>query len=98
MSYRRVAILAALNFLALSHFSNFRFDQVKSFNWDIALMLTPYGIIKNIYLENSHYLKPYYFKVMEIPETYSFFPVFLFIVVQWGLSFYLLENLKGNKS
>lgn len=56
----------------LSQISGFAVGNVKSFNWDIALMLTPYGIVQNVLL-NETYLTPYYFQTqtaapLESPE------------------------------
>lgn len=48
-----------LTLALLSHFSKFKIGAVRSFNWDIALMLTPYGILKNKVLSDT-YLTPYY--------------------------------------
>ena len=55
-------------------------------------MLTPYGLIKNIVLQNS-YLYPYYFKEVQNPENHSFPVVGFFIVMQITLSFILLGRL-----
>jgi hypothetical protein len=86
------AILAVTNFFLLSHFSRYRFDQLQSYNWDIALMLTPFGIIKNFFASADYYLKPYYDVTVQLPAGHSFFPVSFFIVGQVVLSFYWLES------
>ena len=89
-----MAALAIANFFLLSHFSKYRFDDLQSYNWDIALMLTPYGIIKNLFISADSYLAPYYNVDVQLPPEHSFFPVVLFITFQLILSFSCLEILK----
>ena len=91
------AAFAVTNFLLLSHFSQYRFDELLSFNWDIALMLTPFGIAKNLIFTSGHYLVPYYHQPVQLPPGHSFFPTLLFIAIQIALSFYLLKNFRGSR-
>ncbi|MGE4134039.1 MAG: hypothetical protein AB7F86_20550 [Bdellovibrionales bacterium] len=56
-----VALIALfLGLTALSIRSGYSIHDVESMNWDIALMLSPYGFIKNLVWEANHYLAPYY--------------------------------------
>lgn len=89
-----MAFLAITNFFLLSHFSKYRFDDLQSYNWDIALMLTPYGILKNLFVIADSYLAPYYHVGVQLPPEHSFFPVVLFIVLQVIFSFACLELLR----
>ncbi len=90
-SIRVVAALAATNFILLSHFSKYRFDQLQSYNWDIALMLTPCGIVKNVLFGGAAYLYPYYFMPLQLPPEHTLWPVGLFIGFQVALSWLCLE-------
>jgi hypothetical protein len=52
------ALIASL--ATLSQISGFDATQVKSLNWDIVVMLTPYGLINNFWFHPDSYLRPYY--------------------------------------
>lgn len=43
-----------------AHFSGYRADQVRSINWDIVLLLSPYGLIQNWLLGANAYLHAAY--------------------------------------
>lgn len=88
--FKTAASLAAVHFLLLGLLANYRFDQVKSFNWDIALMLTPQGLCKNLVFESDHYLAPYYSKMIQLPPDHHFFPFVLLIGSQILLSTFAL--------
>jgi|GEM_PF-6610817 len=53
-------ILAWLLVAAISIRSHYDIRDVHSMNWDIALMLSPYGFIHNFILDSANYLRPYY--------------------------------------
>lgn len=52
---------AILTSLALiSERSAYSITDVKSINWDIALMLSPWGFVHNFLIDPNNYLRPYY--------------------------------------
>ncbi len=61
-------------------------------------MLTPSGLINNTLVDSGHYLNPYYFKEIQLPEGFSFFPTLLFVMIQTVLSGLLLVKLSARKS
>lgn len=89
-THKIVAVMAATNFLWISHVSGYRFDNLLSFNWDIALMLTPYGIVKNLIIDPSSYLHPYYFERIQVPPGTAMGLTYLLMAIQWALSATLL--------
>lgn len=62
----------------LSYLSGHQITKVKSLNWDIVLMLTPWGIIKNQILTET-YLTPYYKQALTFQNVQSgyFYPVLI---------------------
>ena len=57
------ALLWAVCLLGLAQFSGFHIGEVRSLNWDIVLMLTPWGLIQNLALGANDYLYSAYWTV-----------------------------------
>lgn len=53
-------ILWMLALLGVSSFSAYDVTNVGDLNFDIAVMLTPYGLIKTYFLQQNELLRPYY--------------------------------------
>lgn len=66
MNNKKISILPILimaSLLAILSFScAYKITNVKSLNKEIALMLTPQGIVNNLVLTNDHYLRQYYYQ------------------------------------
>ena len=88
------ALTAATNFTLLSHLSDYRFDRLGSFNWDIALMLTPWGIVKNLIVDSGVYLAPYYHVGVEVPAGYPWAILTALVLLQTCVSLFILERLR----
>jgi hypothetical protein len=58
-------------------------SEVDSMNWDIALMLSPFGLLRAYVLEPNFYLRPYYAEASERGELFRD-PVLLALIVCVG--------------
>jgi len=58
--------------LLLAHFSGFRADAVPSVNWDVILLLTPWGLTENLILGANAYLhKVYWYQPPPLTLTWA---------------------------
>lgn len=87
------ALLWAVNFLLISHFSKFDATAVRSLNWDIVLMLTPVGLINNFLIHPDSYLRPYYQNHVESPQGL----VLIFVLIHLVLTLFLLLQFRRGR-
>lgn len=59
MLYQSLAIQIVIIYL-LSCFANYHIPDVSQINWDIALFLTPYGIVNNFLNRNTSVMWSFY--------------------------------------
>lgn len=87
-----IAVLTSL--LGLSLRSGFSVHDVDSMNWEIALMLSPWGYLNNFLLQTDHYLAPYY-QVVSERSSLLVDPLFaLQLIVNSALALYGLWILR----
>ncbi len=63
-------VLWGASLIGLSYASHYSIrGSVRSINFDIATMLTPYGFFHNLVLTSDHPLRPYYFNIAEAHQN-----------------------------
>ena len=97
MKRKVLIVLCFFSIAVLSGLAQQGVGEVKSFNWDIALMLTPYGIAKNLGGEPT-YLTPYFHKTMKYFAVQSplFYPYLIFHCLLASFAFFYF--CRGKKS
>ncbi len=65
-------------FIGLSCFSGYEVKAVGDVNFEIATMLTPWGIVQDLLLDSNHYLREYFFVPTEARHSIFSNPVVLF--------------------
>lgn len=89
-------LIFVISLALLSHISGFKIGAVKSFNWDIALMLTPYGIIKNTLLSET-YLTSYYDLVQKAQPLENAVPLYILLILNTALGLLALHQFLRSK-
>ena len=93
--FKITALIWAVNFILLSHFSKYDATNVHSLNWDIVVMLTPLGLLNNFIIHPESYLRPYYQNHASPQEPM----VLAFLLVHLALTVFLLSRIRrGGRS
>ncbi len=74
--------------------SDYSVFDVGSLNWDIALMLTPWGFIQNLWLTDGHYLATYYHQVSERGHLLSRPILLIAILIHSGLALWAIRSIR----
>ena len=90
MTFKKIGLLVLTLslFFSLSIVSQYNLISPYETNLDIALMLTPYGIIKNlVFFEN--YLTPYYWKISQRESLFNNWMLLISLIL-WEFSIWML--------
>lgn len=75
-------------------------SDVDSMNWDIALMLSPSGLLRTYLWRPDFYLRPYYSEVSERGELFRD-PVLLALIVSVGIcalsGLWIFRRMRGGE-
>jgi hypothetical protein len=99
-SFLVIAVLWGLSLIGLSCVSHYSITgSVGDVNFEIAIMLTPAGIINNFFIAEDHYLKPYYSNVAKVHHKLWDDPTLLIAYSLFlGLSLLLLILLRKRRN
>ncbi len=93
----RTSAVVLVAIVAISTVGDYSIKAVGSMNWDIALMITPYGIVR-FWLMPGHYLQPYFQQQPPLPSIVDQPMVALCIVLIFCFAFLSLEKIRAGRS
>jgi hypothetical protein len=95
LKFKLLLLLWTTALCGLAIASHFTTKHSGDVNFEIAIMLTPAGMINNFFVQSSHYLVPYYQeRAAGRSSLFSSGSLFIAILIVELFSFYLLFKLK----